>query len=111
MVAQGDNLVIEAAVTPGAITAATAGDAEDTALASRLQQSATYTINGTTGATAIIQHRDAGTNSYGVTIAVTLEWPFGDASSPALDNPAKLGSVDLSDFAVTVTQLDGTTNP
>lgn len=109
--AQGDNLVVQASVAPGAIAPAAAGDAEDEALASRLTQSATYTINGTAEATGTVVHRDAATGTYPVQIAVTIEWPFGDAASPTLDNPGKQGAVNLSAFAVTVTQLDGSTTP
>ncbi|WP_413317401.1 alternate-type signal peptide domain-containing protein [Agrococcus sp. 1P02AA] len=106
--ALGQNLVVEAGVAPGAITAAST-DAEDVALASRLAQTATFTINGVAGETATIEHRSNTEGTYDVTIDVDLDWAFGDAASPALDNPAKNGAVNLSEFAVTVTQVDGTT--
>ncbi|WP_072314825.1 alternate-type signal peptide domain-containing protein [Agrococcus sp. Marseille-P2731] len=105
--AQGQNLVFEAGVAPGAIEAASAAPA-DVALASRLTETAAFTINGVAGSTAEIEHRSNTAGTYAVTIDVDLDWAFGDAASPALDNPAKTGAVDLSEFAVTVTQVDGT---
>lgn len=108
--AQGQNLRFKADVANGSITPATAGNTADEALQTRLQQSATYSVNGVAGQTATIDHKKNAAGTYDVTIDVTLNWPF-DApagTSPAADNPAKLGVVNLSQFAVTVTQLDGT---
>ena len=111
--AQGRNLVFKADIAPGAITAASAGTAADEKLKTRLTQSAEYTINGVKGQTATIKHKSDAAGSYDVKIAVTLTWPFDQpaGTSPAEDNPAKLGKVSLSAFAVTATQLDGTTTP
>lgn len=105
--AQGDNLVFEAGVAEGSIAPVDSADAADAQLATRLAQTATFTINGTDGATATIEHRSAAENTYPVTIDVNLDWPFGADGSPTADNPAKTGQVDLSQFAVTVTQADG----
>ena len=108
--AQGDNLVFKADVANGAIAPAVAGNAADVKLSERLTQSAVYTINGVAGQTATIKHRDAASGTYDVSIAVTLEWPFGTAGDAAPnDNSAKLGKVSLSNFGVTATQLDSTT--
>lgn len=109
--AQGQNLSFKADVAAGSIAPATAGNAADEALQTRLQQSATYSINGVAGQTATIEHKKNTVGTYDVTIEVTLNWPF-DApagASAAADNPAKLGVVDLSQFAVSVAQIDGTT--
>lgn len=102
--AQGQNLRFTAALANGAIQPTTAGKAADVALASRLAQAATFTVNGAPTAAINVDSNTAKT--YPVVVTVTLTWPFGDTSSPALDNPAKLGSVNLSGFAVTVTQTD-----
>ena len=109
--AQGQNLVFNAAVAPGSIAAADTAKANDVKLATRLTQTAAYTINGVAGPTATIKHKSNASGTYDVVIAVTLDWPFGAAGSPTDDNPAKLGQVNLSQFAVNVTQLDGTTTP
>ncbi len=110
--AQGKDLVFKADITPGAIAAATPGKAVDDALAARIARTATYTINGTAGQTATIKHRSDAAATYDVVIAVTLDWPFtADGSKNTADNAAKLGSVSLANFAVAVTQLDGTTTP
>lgn len=105
--AQGQNLVFAADVAPGAITPADAATPADVALAARLAETATFTINGVEGATATIEHRDNAEGVYDVAINVELDWAFGAAGSPDLDNPAKTGQVDLSQFAVSITQVDG----
>ncbi|WP_040166408.1 alternate-type signal peptide domain-containing protein [Microbacterium gorillae] len=107
--AQGQNLAFRAQVTPGAVTAATAANPADAKLAELLVQGATYTIDGVTGDTATIQHKSNTSGTYPVTISVTLTWPLGDVASAPADNAAKLGAVNLSQFAVSVTQVDGTT--
>ncbi|WP_313817621.1 alternate-type signal peptide domain-containing protein [Citricoccus sp.] len=105
--AQGQNLAFEATVAEGAITAVDGADAADAALAGQLAQSAAFTINGEAGPTATIGHNSNAEGLYDVTIDVDLDWPFGAAGSPDVDNPAKTGQVDLSAFAVSVTQVDG----
>ena len=46
-----------------------------------------------------------------VVITATITWPFDSpaGTSPSVDNPAQTGKVDLSNFALTVTQV--TPNP
>ncbi|MBV0895377.1 alternate-type signal peptide domain-containing protein [Microbacterium sp. NC79] len=105
--AQGENLAFETAITAGAIAPATPGNAADSKLAERLQQSATYKVNNVeaTG-TVLIDHSRSTSDEYPVTISVELAWPMGtDGSAEPMDNAAKLGAVNLSNFAVQVTQV------
>lgn len=106
--AQGQNLVFTAGVAAGSISPVDAADPADAQLAERLEESATFTIDGAVGPTATIEHRSNERGVYDVVIDVELDWAFGDGTSPAVDNPAKTGQVDLSQFAVSVTQVDGT---
>lgn len=115
--AMGDDLVVKVSLAKGAVTGTSSGSA-DTALAGRLTADATYTVNGTAGATTTIKHRKATEGTYPVVVTATLTWPLGlpegaspETTSPTSDNPAKLGSVNLSNFAITAYQVDGTLNP
>jgi alternate signal-mediated exported protein len=106
--AQGQHLRFRVALAGGSIAPATAAPA-DAALATRLTGSATFAVSGLTpvgGTTDVFDHLSNTSGAYATTITATIEWPFGDAASPASDNPAKLGKVDLQDFTLTVTQLD-----
>ncbi|MEQ1737609.1 MAG: alternate-type signal peptide domain-containing protein [Rhodoglobus sp.] len=93
--ATGDNLTATAALSGGAITAASAG-AADTALASYLTKTATFTVGGVTTTTV---NAAAGTQT--VVVTTTLTFPNGTAAN---DNVAKLGSVSLAAFTITLTQ-------
>lgn len=103
--ATGNNIRAQVATGTGAITAATPVTAANTALASRLTASTSYTVNGSAGSGVTL---NAGTHP--VVVEVTITWPFGGpvapgATSPALDNPAKLGAVTLNNFNVVVNQV------
>ncbi|MBD9699342.1 alternate-type signal peptide domain-containing protein [Flavimobilis sp. GY10621] len=87
----GDNLKATIAAAPGAGSITTPGELKD-----RLQTTAE--VNG--GATAEIT---AGTHT--VPVTVTIVWPFGDASSPTLDNEAMNETVSFANFNVTLTQV------
>ncbi|MDR2256003.1 MAG: alternate-type signal peptide domain-containing protein [Arthrobacter sp.] len=100
--AQGDGLKFDVGITGGSIAAASPGTAADDALATLLSQTATYEVNGVSGSSGTITHTSATAKDYDVKISVTLTWPF--ATAPGTDNAGKLGSVDLSQFAVTATQ-------
>lgn len=107
--AQGQNLRFQVGLAGGSVTAVGAG-AADTALAGRLTNSAAFGVTGatpvgTTGDT--FEHKSNSSSSYATTITATITWPFGAAGSPAADNPAKTGAVNLANFALTVTQVDG----
>lgn len=107
VVAQGKNLAFKASVTNGSITPATSAQA-DVTLASRLVKTASYSINGQNATTTpvTVQHKSNDSNTYPVTISVTLDWAFGTAGNAApFDNNAKLGKVDLSNFTVGVEQV------
>ena len=93
--ATGDNLSATAALTGGAITAASAG-AADTALASYLTKTATFTVDGVTTSTV---NAAAGTQT--VVVTTTLTFPNGTSAN---DNLAKLGAVNLAAFTITLTQ-------
>ncbi|MFT4134895.1 alternate-type signal peptide domain-containing protein [Microbacterium sp.] len=107
--AQGQNLRFQVGLAGGAVAAA-GGDAEDTALAGRLTESAVFAVAGATPVGTggdTFEHKSNTSSAYATTITATITWPFGAAGSPAADNPAKTGAVDLSGFALTVTQVDG----
>ncbi|GAA2241352.1 hypothetical protein GCM10010401_12640 [Rarobacter faecitabidus] len=94
----GDNLRATAGLGNGAIAAATPVTAQNTALADRLGASATVLINGSTTWTM----PSPGTHT--VTVTATITWPFaGDPTTE--DNPAKTGAVTLSNFNLTVQQV------
>lgn len=107
--AQGQNLSFTARVASGSIAPSSSDNTADKALSERLAQSAAFSINGQSGDTATIAHESNTAGTYDVTIDVTLDWPFDSpaGTSPAQDNPAKRGSVNLSQFAVSVVQVDG----
>mgnify|MGYP003417774265 CR=1 FL=1 len=105
--AEGKNLRFEVGLANGAITAGSAA-AADTALATQLQRSASFAVTGATvvpGHPTWFDHKSNTSATYNTTITATITWPF--AGTPAADNPAKLGKVNLSDFTLTVTQIDG----
>ncbi|MFT4294496.1 MAG: alternate-type signal peptide domain-containing protein [Micropruina sp.] len=107
--ARGQNLRFQVGLAGGSIAAA-GGNAADAALAGRLANSAVFAV---TGATPVgtggdtFEHKNNASGNYTATITATITWPFGAAGSPAQDNPAKTGAVNLSNFALTVTQVDG----
>lgn len=109
--AEGQNLAFKVDLAAGSIAAATAG-AADTALAGRLTAATTFSVNGgaaTTPGTAVTVAKptgaDNGVKTHTVAITATITWPFGtDATA---DNPSKQGKVNLSQFALTVTQVAG----
>ncbi|MFT2817221.1 alternate-type signal peptide domain-containing protein [Leifsonia sp. A12D58] len=110
VVASGNNLVARLAIGAASVTATTPGKAADDALALALTKSATLTAtvgNGVVAGTGA----DAGTYtvtagaagvSTSVTSTVTLTFPLGAAG---VGNAAKLGSVNLANLAVTLTQI------
>ncbi|MGC3956101.1 MAG: alternate-type signal peptide domain-containing protein [Propionicimonas sp.] len=105
--AQGQNLRFQVGLAGGSVAAA-GGNAASTALAGRLTNSAVFAVTGATpvGASGnTFEHKSNATGSYATTITATITWPFD--GTPAQDNPAKTGSVNLANFALTVTQIDG----
>lgn len=111
--AEGQNLAFTVGLANGSIAAATPVTPANTALAGRLTAATTFSVNGgaATAPGATVKVNKTGNNTVNTTpvvITATITWPFGDATSPALDNPAKQGAVSLSNFTVTVTQVDGT---
>jgi alternate signal-mediated exported protein len=93
--AVGDNLEGTIGIGSTSIAPATAS-AADTELAALLTDSATFTVNGAAGSTFT-----ATGTAQTINVTVTIAWPSG---TPAVDNLAKLGSVSLTDFAITATQ-------
>ncbi|MDP3208688.1 MAG: alternate-type signal peptide domain-containing protein [Rhodoglobus sp.] len=93
--ATGNNLTATAALTGGAITAASAA-AADTKLAQYLTKTAVFTVGGVSTSTV---NASAGTQTVVVTVSITF--PNGTAAN---DNLAKSGSVNLDAFAITLTQ-------
>lgn len=112
--AQGQNLAFTVKLAKGSIVAATTGNAAaNSALATRLTNGATFTVNGgasTTAGTAVTVNKPAadinGVKTYPVNVTATIVWPFGDSNSPTLDNPAQLGAVSLNGFSLLIEQVD-----
>lgn len=98
IVAEGDNILAEVGIGANAIAPADAQNGTDVALAGQLIDSATYTVNGASGANVTL---DEGPHE--VVVTVSIAWPF--AGDPSDDNPAQLGQVSLDDFNVVVTQV------
>lgn len=105
--AQGRNLSFRANVAEGSITPASASSSADKALSAQLKKTPAFKINGTDGSTSTITHKKDASGTYPVKIDVTLNWP-GEASPATQSNPAKGGVVNLSQFAVTITQIPTT---
>jgi len=93
--AVGTNLKAKATLGTGAITPLVTGDTEDEALATALGSSADVEIDGAAELDNI-----TATGTYDVT--ATISWDFGAAGE---GNTARLGKVNLSNFNVTVTQV------
>lgn len=92
--AEGDNLLIDATTGAAALT----GDA---ALISRLAVDTEISLNGGAAAAGPVRVVDGNT----ITVVVTIDWPFGDSTSPALDNLAMDDAVNFANFNVVVTQV------
>lgn len=93
--ATGDNLVATVGLTDGAITAASAA-AADVALAAALQDSSSFTVD--TASTTVVT---ANAGAQDVEVSVTITFPAGIAGE---FNSAQLGAVDLTAFALNLTQ-------
>ncbi|WP_403024171.1 alternate-type signal peptide domain-containing protein [Salinibacterium sp. GXW1014] len=96
--ATGDNLEAELALSGSAISVPSSPTTADTSLANLLGSSATFAVNGTSGSTLAV---NAGTTD--VTVSATITFPNGAAGA---ENGAMAGRVDLSGFAVTVSQTN-----
>lgn len=106
--AQGQNLRFKVGLAGGSIVAPASPTAADTALAARLTSNASYAVTGATpvsGQPDTFDHKSNTSSDYLTTITAVIDWPFTGTTTQ--DNPAKLGKVDLSDFTLTVTQIDG----
>ena len=112
--AEGQDLAFKVDLAAGSIAAASTNGA-DIALAGRLTAATTFSVNGgaaTAPGTSVTVAKptgaDNGVKTHSVAISATITWPFGaDAASATADNPAKQGKVNLSQFALTVTQVAG----
>ena len=104
--ATGDNLVATLGLGAGAIAPATAGDAEDIALAGFLQQSSVFTVTGAgisgTSPTFTVTPGAAGISARPVTVAVTINFP--KSGTVAAENAAMNGSVSLAGLTIDLTQ-------
>ena len=105
--ATGDNLVAKLALAGGSVTSSTTA-AADVALASYVSSNAVITASGAgiVAGTGV----DAGTYTITaaayvptpITLTVTITFPSGTAGS---NNTSMLGSINLSNMAVTLTQV------
>jgi|GEM_PF-280755 len=112
--AAGDDLYFTVNPTNGAIAAGGAA-ANQVALAAILNTgtNSVVTLDKTgltsgsiSASTTSGVYKVSGSSTGTVAFTWTINWPFGTAGSPTTDNPAKLGSVTLTNGAVTVTQVD-----
>lgn len=94
----GQDLWVKFALADGAIKPADPEDAADVALAKALVDSATFDT-GALKANKGAYH--VGTGAHDVTVAVTVEFPFGEGA----DNATQNGAVSFSGFGVTATQV------
>jgi len=95
---EGENLWVSLELTEGAISATTAADPEDEALAAALIDSASFTVDGAayTAGDAI----NIGTGTSEIVVSIDVTFPFGSS----VDNATQSGTVDFDDFGLTVTQ-------
>jgi alternate signal-mediated exported protein len=104
LTAVGHNLTATVAVDPTSVVAASSSTA-DTALKSFITSSATVAISGSgitqSGSTITVTGSDAGVAP---SATITVSIPFSKSATGGAENGAKLGSVKLNDFNVTVTQ-------
>lgn len=105
VVATGQDLYFTVTSTDGALGTTTNG------LAGRLVD--TFDVGAVTG-TTIVPSTTAGVykvdpadgeGTATITVTWTVNWPFGDGTSVTADNAAKLGTVALTQGAVTLTQV------
>lgn len=110
LTASGDDLWFTITPTAGSVTAAT-GAAEDVALAAQINASALpdkFQVSAVSGGTVVASSTpgtytvssNAGTPST-ITVTWTVDFPFGATAV----NTAQLGDVNLSQGAITVTQV------
>jgi alternate signal-mediated exported protein len=101
IVATGTNLSANLTLDPTTIAPTGSADV-DLALANILKKNAVLTATGTTlGTVAANGTYPVSTGTSNVTVNVKLTWP---SDTTAIDNAAKLGSVNLSGLAVLLTQ-------
>lgn len=105
--AQGQNLRFSVGLAGGSIVPADAAAPEDVALADELAATSAFAVTGATpvsGQPNTFDHKSNTSSTYTTTITASITWPFGAAGD---GNDAKLGSVNLDDFTLTVTQVNG----
>ncbi|MDO9396279.1 MAG: alternate-type signal peptide domain-containing protein [Herbiconiux sp.] len=105
--AQGNNLVASLAMAPNAIGPATAGNAQDIALASYITHTAVLGatgagITGTSPTYTVTAPADGSSRSTTVTVTATIT--FTNSATAGTENLAKLGAVTLSGMGLTLTQ-------
>ena len=106
--ATGDNLVATTSLTPGSITALSTSNSADVALASALTSGATTTMTiptttGVTGTAPTYTFTPAGaTISAVATVTATITYPI--TSTAGAENASILGTVNLTNVGVTITQ-------
>lgn len=106
IVAEGDNLVATLDIDPASIAPTSTTDDADVALADYLSTSAVLSATGTgisAGPAPYTVTAGAAGVSQTVTVSVTITYP--KSTTPGFENDTKLGSVDLSALAVTLTQV------
>ncbi|MFC5929347.1 alternate-type signal peptide domain-containing protein [Cryobacterium melibiosiphilum] len=105
--ASGDNLVATLELDPASIGASTVGNDADDALALYLQKGAVLAADGT--GIGVVSADNVTTITAGATgvteaVDVTVTIDFPQNAVAGFENDTMLGSVDLSDMALTLTQ-------
>ncbi|MBC7724373.1 MAG: alternate-type signal peptide domain-containing protein [Burkholderiaceae bacterium] len=115
IVATGDNLVATLGVTPSSIVASTSTTANNS-LAALLSNSAVLSVTNATGIVAVAGETNKFTVTAGsagvdtdVTVTATITFPKVTADATGVvaagfENAAKLGSVSLQNFTITLAQ-------
>ncbi|HTL42175.1 MAG TPA: alternate-type signal peptide domain-containing protein [Pseudolysinimonas sp.] len=110
VVGTGDDLFFTISSTNGAVSAATAGSA-DTALASAINGSSStaFAVSSVTGGTVVATGVTSGvykvSSNAGTASTVTVTWTINVPFGAAVDNAAKGGAVNLTQGAITLTQV------
>jgi alternate signal-mediated exported protein len=105
IIATGDNMVATLSIAPASITATSSSSPADVALAAYLTKTAVLTATGagiSTGVAPYTVTAGAAGVSQNVSVAVTISFPKSETAG--FENNTKLGSVNLTALAVTLTQ-------
>jgi len=106
--ATGNNLVATVGLVPGAFTAKNSAVPADVSLAGYLTKTAKIDVTGTgitgTAPAYVVTAGAAGITNLAAVVTVTITFPKSGTVGDVTEDGTKLGAVNLSDLAVTLTQ-------